>query len=136
MADPEEFLIHTDNWVDVVENREDYEYLFDLPTEEDLRALRPGDSVKISNGAERFFVLVTEVRSDCFIGTVDNHLRGNYDYVFGDRVRFEGRHVFAIRRAEEAPRKMAKTTARMVKMLGLDPSKSAKHAMMFESLQK
>jgi hypothetical protein len=137
MADADDTFVHTDQWIDVVENREEYEYFYDLPTEEALDSIVPNDIAKISNRVERFFVRVIEVRKDCIIGTVDNHLRGQYDYMFGDKISFEKRHIFTLTKAKERTKKkqMQKNTARMIKMLGIDPSKSSKEAMLFESIQ-
>lgn len=138
----EEFSIHEDSWVNVVERRDDYEFLFTIPTEDDLKLLIPNDMVKISNGFERFFVRIIEIREDCFIGIIDNHLRGNYDYDFGNKVRFYGYNIFTITKYQDKSGKTddiktktnKKTTARMMKMLGKDPLTSSQEMKMFESI--
>lgn len=138
----EEFSIHEDNWVNVVDNRDDYEFLFTIPTEEDLKQLKESDMVKISNGFERFFVRIIEIRDDCFIGMIDNHLRGSYDYDYGDKVRFYGYNIFTVRKQEEQEMKPndinkkrnKKTTARMMKMLGKDPLTSTQEMKLFETI--
>lgn len=136
MDSPNDFLLHKDNWIDVFENREEYEFLFDLPKEDDLMKIQIKDLVKISNGRERFFVSVTEIRNDCMIGIVNNHLKGQYDYVYGDSVCFEKRHIFSILKNEETQnKKINRNTVRMMKMLGIDPKKSTREAMMFDSIQ-
>ena len=128
-----------DKWVDVIENRDEYDFIFNLPTEGDLELLKPNDMVKISNGFERFFVRIIEILDDGIIGVINNHLRGRYDYGFDDRVKFENRHIFTIIKAEDQPAKPAKiskNTARMMKMLGKDPLTGGKEMKLFESLQK
>ena len=137
--DRDGFLIHTDRWVDVIENHDDYEFLFNIPTENDIKNLKPKDFVKISNGVERFFVRVTEVRENCIIGIINNHLRGKYDYDFGNHICFEGKHIFMITKEEDIVRKnpiINKTTARMLRMLGKDPAVAGKETELFESIQK
>jgi len=38
--------------------------------------MKPGDCVKVCDGRERFWVLLTEVQGDRLVGTIDNHLVG------------------------------------------------------------
>jgi len=87
-------IIHTDDWVDVIHNKDEYSDCFDIPTEADLDNLSSNDVAKISNGFERFFVRIKEVIDNTIIGVVDNHLVGKYDYDFNDTVRFEKRNIF------------------------------------------
>lgn len=138
----EEFCIHDECWINVVENRDEYEFLYNLPTKEDLKQLKIGDIVKISNDFERFFVSIVEIREDCIIGVINNHLRGSYDYCYGDKVKFNGYNIFTIQKQteqavkEKDPKEKAKkkTTARMMKMLGKDPLISSQEMKMFETI--
>ena len=126
-------LAHTDDWVDVTQRMEQYSGVFDIPTKQNLDGLVAGDSVKISNGFERFFVRVTSIEGDTIHGRVENHLVGKYDYDYNDIVRFEKRNVFAIKRHDPINKKN-KTTKRMLRLLGIDPAEQSKEAMALLSI--
>ena len=126
-------IIHTDDWVDVIYNKEEYSDCFDIPTETDLENLSTNDMVKISNGFERFFVRVKYINGDTIIGIVDNHLVGKYDYDFNDTVRFEKKNIFVIKKDDTDKTNIKKTknrnARRMLKILGIDPLQQSKEAM-------
>ena len=123
-------LAHTDDWVDVTQRMEQYSGVFDIPTKENLDALVAGDSVKISNGFERFFVRVASVEGDTIHGRVENHLVGKYDYDYNDTVRFEKKNIFLIKKRDtnSNSNKKTKTTKRMLRLLGIDPTEQSKEA--------
>jgi hypothetical protein len=63
-----------------------------------------GDTVKISNGAERFFVTVlAEAGEDgrVLVGAVDNFLVGSAPYTYGDFVSFRRSDIWHVRTQEE-----------------------------------
>jgi hypothetical protein len=131
-------ISHTDDWVDVTQRTEQYSGVFDLPTRDDLDALAERDSVKISNGFERFFVRVSGIEGDTVYGRVENHLVGKYDYDYNDTVRFEKRNIFVIRKhaggTASVKTKATKNTKRMLKLLGIDPAEHSKEAMAMMSI--
>ena len=65
-----------------------------------------GDSVKINNGRERFFVTVEQIDGEIIVGRVDNHLLQlkkyqqngiqNCPYTYGDMVCFERKHIWQV----------------------------------------
>lgn len=130
--------IHTDTWVDVFQYRTQPKENFTPPTDEELHAIQPNDTVKISNGTERFFVWVNEINKDKIIGTIDNHLICESPYNFGDKVEFNKKHVYSVSKSAKIitkpVSKKTKTTIRMMKMLGLDPHKSHEEEKVFDAL--
>ncbi len=124
-------LTNSDNWVDVSHNMAQYKDVFDIPTEQDLDNLTKNDIVKISNGFERFFVRVKDVCDNTVFGIVENHLVGKYDYDFSDTVRFEKKNIFMIKKSSvnSNTTKKHKTTKRILKFLGIDPTLQSREAM-------
>jgi hypothetical protein len=81
---------------------------FEVPTDDDLKGLAPGDAVKVAANSERFWVLLTVVTpAGGMIGTVDNHLvaqpRGGYKY--GDIVELRRRHIYDVVKRESSRRR-------------------------------
>ena len=68
---------------------------FEVPNDEELAAIAPGDCVKVSNGYDRFWVLVSKKTDDVISGTVNNKLVGPVGK-FGDLIHLESRHVYDI----------------------------------------
>mmetsp|Transcript_26807 Transcript_26807/g.82455 ORF Transcript_26807/g.82455 Transcript_26807/m.82455 type:complete len:353 (+) Transcript_26807:461-1519(+) len=67
---------------------------FWAPTAEALAALpRPGDEVKVSDGKEAFWVLVSSCEGDVVVGQVVNELAGGQLWKFGSKVAFLKRHI-------------------------------------------
>jgi len=64
-----------------------------------LERLTIGNSAKIHNGNERFFVIVVAVDGDRIIGRVDNFLVFERPYDYGDWVEFSRQHVWFVRDA-------------------------------------
>lgn len=123
-------LAHADAWIDVQGNLDEYKDFYDVPTKDAMDALAEKDTVKISNGFEKFFVRVSHVDGDIVYGVVENHLVGKYDYDFNDMVRFEKRNIFTIKK--HVPRVMSaeqKNARRLIKMLGINPAEQTKEAM-------
>lgn len=84
---------------------------FWAPTAEALAALpRPGDEVKVSDGKEAFWVLVSSCEGDVVVGQVVNELAGGQLWKFGSKVAFLKRHIHqmevsALRRRRVSPRR-------------------------------
>jgi hypothetical protein len=95
--------IHRDNWNNVQEL--DRRGLLDetgykAPKPKALRRIKKTDTVKISNGRERFWVLVTDIKGDDIYGTVDNFLTISPQYTRGDTVVFRRENVYDIHTKE------------------------------------
>jgi len=69
---------------------------FETPDPELLDLLVKGALVKVSNGEERFWAQITEVKGKKLKATVDNYLLGDYGYNYGDIIEFEKRHIYSI----------------------------------------
>lgn len=117
--------IYTDTWTDAEKGG------LPPPTAEELDGLRPGDTVKISNGFERFFVLVREVGGNTVTGVIQNHLVGTYEYNYRDSVQFEKCHIYSIqkrKKPDEATRAAMRNTRRMMRLLGVQPGEQSAEA--------
>jgi hypothetical protein len=77
---------------------------FDAPSYTELAAIRPGDSVKVCAGYERFWVTVTEATESALTGTVDNDLIYTNDHglSYGDTISFPRGYAYAIMTESEA----------------------------------
>jgi len=82
--------------IDAQEMAQNHPDTFEAPTTEELNQIKEGSSVKISNGEERFWTLVTKVSGDKVTAAVDNQLLGEYGYDLGDEIEFEKRHIYSI----------------------------------------
>ena len=87
--------IFTDEWVDVNEMNSKYANTFDIPTQTELENITIADTVKISNGYERFWVEIKEIKNLYLIGRVDNELITN-EYNLNDYVMFEKKNIYDI----------------------------------------
>ena len=87
--------IFTDDWVDVNKMNSKYPNTFDIPAQNELENITIGDTVKISNGFERFWVEIKEINNLYLIGRVDNELITN-EYNLNDYVMFEKRNIYDI----------------------------------------
>ena len=92
--------IFTDDWVDAKEMNYNYPHTFDYPTQIELDNIKIGDSLKISNGFERFWVEVKKKNKMYIIGRVDNELITN-EYKLNDLVMFESKNIYDIRTKED-----------------------------------
>lgn len=92
--------IFTDDWVDAKEMNYKYPDTFDYPTQIELDNIAIGDSLKISNGLERFWVEVKEKNKIYLIGRVDNELITD-EYKLNDLVMFENKNIYDIRTKED-----------------------------------
>lgn len=87
--------IFTDDWVNANEMNSKYPNTFDSPTQNELENITIGDTVKISNGFERFWVEIKEITDLYLIGRVDNELITN-EYNLNDYVMFEKKNIYDI----------------------------------------
>ena len=71
---------------------------FEAPPGDVLAELEPGMLVKVSDGSERFWVILESVSGDRLAGVIDNDLKGNagHGLTAGARIEFEKRHVYDI----------------------------------------
>lgn len=70
---------------------------FEAPSLEELAAVKVGDSVKVCDGRERFWVTVTgkSLENNKLCGIVDNELFGN-NLSFGDAIEFLPDNIYQI----------------------------------------
>lgn len=93
-----------DQWVDAQKMAQKFPDCFYAPSSDDIYRLRPGDSIKICNNEERFWVKIIDIRKYplrkalkwTFLGEVDNCLITDRPYDLGDMVEFEGCHIYQI----------------------------------------
>lgn len=95
--------MNTIRLVDARERARQYPGTFDVPSDKDLAQLAPGMLVKVSDGSERFWVILEEVGADRLVGVIDNDLEGKagHGLTAGGRIEFERRHVYDIDRSSE-----------------------------------
>lgn len=89
----------TENYfVNAQEMHELHPGTFFAPSEEDLSQIKPGVSVKVSIGRERFWVTVTNVDGDEITGSVDNDLifTEEHGLNYGDIISFKKENVYNI----------------------------------------
>lgn len=87
---------HTDNWVDAMKMAQNFPTSFTIPSEEDLTKLKKGSLIKLSNGIERFWVIIEWFDDDSIYGVVDNDLGRTTKYGYGDTVVFKKNHILDI----------------------------------------
>lgn len=75
-----------------------YPATFQVPDDADLKAIFPGQYVKICTDSERFWVEVTERTGDVLTGRVDNDLirTDEHGHKCNDLVEFEICNIYAI----------------------------------------
>tara|TARA_B100001175_G_C18979896_1_gene389288 strand:- start:29 stop:361 length:333 start_codon:yes stop_codon:yes gene_type:complete len=88
--------VYTDNWVNVKIINKHNPDTFEIPTNDELDEIKVDYSVKISNGFERFWVSVIEVKELYFIGKIDNILINNENYDYENYVMFERDNIYDI----------------------------------------
>jgi len=88
--------IYTDNWINVKIINQHNPDTFEIPTNKELDEIKNGYSVKISNGLERFWVSIIEVKKLYLIGKIDNKLVHCHNYNYGNYVMFEKHNIYDI----------------------------------------
>lgn len=70
---------------------------FGVPSKKELNAITEGDSVKVCNSRERFWVTVVSVDGDNITGTVDNDLLDTSDGLeLGNTISFTKSNIYSI----------------------------------------
>jgi len=85
-------------FIDAQEMAKEYPDTFEAPTKEDLDKVKIQDEVKVcANGAERFWVTVTDIKEDVIKGKVDNDLISTniHGLRLHDTIVFEKRHIYS-----------------------------------------
>jgi hypothetical protein len=81
--------------VDAQKLAREYPKSFEVPGSDTLASLRSGDSVKVCNGKERFWVRLTEASGSQLRGVVSNDIRARR-YGKGDTIQFRARNVYDV----------------------------------------
>jgi len=98
---------HIDDPRPVAENAP---YTFQLPSENELLALAPGDLAKLvfagdpvgkTYGAERMWVTITDAAGPDLVGRLDNQPSELHQLRMGDRITFERHHIIDLIWAED-----------------------------------
>ena len=94
---------HTDNWqiANDILNSESYNKTGYESTFEKLQQLEEGNSVKIANKYERFWVIVEEINDDIVIGKVNSILLEETPYTINSKVAFKKENIVQIHKAED-----------------------------------
>src|SRR4051812_18801506 len=93
MADNTPKIYHG-NWVDAQALHRKSPLTFEVPSTKELQNLKIGDSVKICDSGERFWITIISLKP--LIGMIDNHLVSAKEYNFGSKVYLEKKHIYAI----------------------------------------
>ena len=72
------------------------EYQFTEPSKENIKNIRIGDSVKVDNKFERFWVKIIKFKDNAIFGEVDNNLVIKRGYNYKDIIVFGKQHIFDI----------------------------------------
>lgn len=106
MGDAHKQVVYTGPWVDAQEASRRYPETYEAPTGVELAALAVGAHIRLNNGEERFWVILTEVGAPTseedpytrtYRGTICNRLVGDVgDYDYGDTVEFAGSSIHTI----------------------------------------
>ena len=86
----------TEEFVDAQQMHRHHPGTFEVPSDRRLASISPGDTVKVCNRQERFWVTVSSVDGEHITGVVDNQLMDDYGYNLGDSIQFEKRHIYSI----------------------------------------
>jgi len=80
---------------------------FEVPTDERLKALKPGDFVKVNaKPGERFWVKLDTVKGATLTGVIDNELvyTDKHGLKMGDRVKFQRRNAYDVLTEDQTKR--------------------------------
>lgn len=67
---------------------------FEVPSDSQIRKLKPGDLVKVARNAERFWVRVDGYVGRKWHGTVSNQLANSDDLKYGDSIYFSRKNIY------------------------------------------
>ncbi len=76
---------------------------FQRPADDEIKTLATGQSVKVCNGLERFWVNVENSNFPFFTGKVNNYLLFPNGLRFGGRIAFHADNVFDIQQPARNP---------------------------------
>jgi len=82
---------YIDEWV----KYDNYDSSFIKPSKTTLKELEEGNSVKINNSLQKFWVTIVKIEKKYIIGKVDNEVI-NREYKSGDLIVFSKKHIFDI----------------------------------------
>lgn len=88
--------IYTDDWINAKDKYIQNPETFEIPTDYELEDIEINYLVKISNGIERFWVRILDIKNDVLIGTIDNKLAYCLNYDYKNLVMFEKNNIFEI----------------------------------------
>jgi hypothetical protein len=89
--------VYFDNWTDAQQIAKSNPNDFQVPSVDQLNNIKPQDTVKISNGKERFFVTVKKIyKNGNIVGFVNNILYCNSSYNYDDLVMFKKQNIYNI----------------------------------------
>lgn len=69
---------------------------FNVPSDADIRKIKPGDFVKLARNGERFWVRVDGYIARKWHGTIDNKLTENEDIGYGDKIFFYKKNIYDV----------------------------------------
>jgi len=78
----------------------EFEDTFEVPSDSEIKKLKPGDFVKVARNSERFWLRVDGYVGRKWHGTVANKLGFNDDLKFGDSIYFAKKNIYDLRRVE------------------------------------
>lgn len=84
------------DFVNAHEMRAKYGSGFHVPSKKDLDNLKISDTVKVCNGRERFWTIITNINEYMITATVDNHLVFDGGYNLGDTINFKKCNIYDI----------------------------------------
>ena len=115
-----------------------YPYSFFKPSEEFLLHLEIGDIVKLCNGEERFWVVLTSVNHDLdyYEGEINNPLVSKHGYDYGDLIAFKRENIYQAKTKEERKAFLSIFMDLFVKVNGRLPSNQSEYMSKIIAFQK
>ena len=121
---------HTPQLVDAVEMAQQSPHTFHLPN---LKGLKVGDIVKVCNGFERFWVILTEINiGNMCQGIVDNLLVFPCGYDLGDMLHFEKRNIYQVDREDKPETFYVRRSVRIARQQVKNSREFSGYVKMFE----
>lgn len=96
------------DFIDAQQMKQTHPDTFEVPDQNDLRALKVGDTVKVCAFRERFWAEITAIEGDKITARVDNILLTTF-LKYKDMIEFEPRHIYDILKKEQFLQKDPKT---------------------------
>lgn len=70
---------------------------FNVPSDSEIRKLKPGDLVKVARNGERFWIRVDGYVGRKWHGTISNKLVMNDDLKYGDSIYFARKNIYDLK---------------------------------------